>query len=73
MIPELWSAARIAQEYGWATATARQFVRRHKIKHVATEGPRDTRLYNADQVRAAKSGMPGRGRRKPPAMPPEDE
>jgi hypothetical protein len=66
---ELWSAARIAQEYGWTPAGARTFISRarryHGLNHVATEGPRDTRLYDPQQVRAAKANMPGRGHYRP--------
>lgn len=65
MAAELWSARRIAQEYGWAPATARSFIRRYGLKNVTTEGPRDARLYNADEVRAAKARMPGRGNSMP--------
>ena len=58
---ELWSARRIAQEYGWTPAGARQFIRRAGLKHKATEGQRDTRLYDPVEVQAAKARMPGRG------------
>ena len=61
----LWSVARIAQEYGWTSATARKFVSRYGLKHKALEGRRDARLYDPVEVRAAKARMPGRGHNHP--------
>lgn len=58
---ELWSARRIAQEYGWTPNTARSFIRRYGLKHKTTEGPRDARLYDPVEVRAAYASMPGCG------------
>lgn len=70
----LWSVARIAAEYGWRPVTARAFIRRYRLRHVTTEGPRDTRLYDPHQIRAAYDSRPGRGRRKTPdETPPETD
>lgn len=65
---ELWSAARIAKEFGWSggAATARKWLHRHGIEHVTTTGPRDTRLYDPAEVRRVRAdpdASPGRGRR----------
>lgn len=62
---ELWSAARIAEEFGWSggAATARKWLHRHRIKHEATAGPRDTRLYDPETVRAVREKAPGWGAR----------
>lgn len=70
---ELWPAKRVAAEYGWHPGYARRWLSQNNIEHVTTTGPRDTRLYDPDKVRAAHDRMPGRGYRTdlhtPPATP----
>lgn len=61
---ELWSAARIAQEFGLKDAgSARAWLARFGVKHIATTGSRDTRLYDPAQVQATRAAMPGAGSR----------
>lgn len=60
---ELWTAKQVAAEYGWHPGYARRWLSDHGIEHIRTTGPRDTRLYDPEQVRAAHDQMPGRGYR----------
>lgn len=64
--PELWSIAEVANHLGVAVPSARGQLSRWKVAAVDYErgaGGRPEARYDAERVRAARAGRPGRGAR----------
>lgn len=66
-MPELWSAAEVAEHLGLAsTGSARHTLSRWRIEAAGyrrNEAGRPEAQYDAEEVRAAKNARPGRGAR----------